>query len=159
MILAPHKDSNNFILYLIIQLLKLKTVKFYTKLIDEVVKNVVCFEKDIKNIYVNDIQKYKNKIKKVIIPKTVIYIGNASFSFCKLLEEVIIGNNVKIIGHYSFYGCISLKKIFIPPSVKNIFEGAFGGCSNLKKIYIPISFEHKDDELYLTHPNSIICYR
>ena len=48
--------------------------------------------------------------KTVIIPDTVIEIGNGAFCKCIELETVIIPDSVRIIGKRSFLGCTKLKK-------------------------------------------------
>lgn len=58
-------------------------------------------------------------IKKVFIPKSVMYTDEA-FCDCENLSEVIIEDGVSNIDDYTFYHCTSLKELYIPESVKTI---------------------------------------
>ena len=51
---------------------------------------------------------------------------------CISLESIIIPESVLEIGQSAFRGCTSLKSITIPKSVKFIGEGAFYGCPGAK---------------------------
>lgn len=102
------------------------------------------------------------KLKKVIIPETVITIGNYAFQDCKALENVEIPQYIIKIGDYAFHNCQSLTEIFIPKSlescgtngpfcgsgivtvkfedeIKNIPSYLFKYCTKLKNIIIPQS--------------------
>ena len=97
-------------------------------------------------------------IKKVVIPSTVTYIGEAAFRKCENLEEVSIATNIEMIPTELFAYCSSLESIELPSSVKAIGDSAFAyskiktidlssieqingcafeGCSSLVKVTIP----------------------
>lgn len=78
------------------------------------------------------------KIKKVIIPDTVVSIDDYAFNWCKNLESVLIPDGVQNIGKRSFCNT-ALKYIVIPNSVKTIGSEAFSDCKDLKEICIPSS--------------------
>lgn len=73
----------------------------------------------------------------VVIPNSVISIGDRAFSDCLNLKNISIPNSVISIGDSAFYYCYNLKNISIPNSVVNIGEGAFSSCSNLEEVEIP----------------------
>lgn len=75
-------------------------------------------------------------IKNVVIPDSVITIGQCAFFNCIYLESVIISKSVTSIGEGAFAGCVALKDITIPKSVISIGAGAFAACKSIKSINI-----------------------
>ena len=73
-------------------------------------------------------------ITSIIIPDSVIIIGDWSFAFCASLSSIIIPDNVTYIGDYAFYKCKSLKEINIPSSVFSINRWTFAWCESLTNI-------------------------
>lgn len=80
-----------------------------------------------------------NDLKSVIVPDSVIDIGNSAFKSCKNLESVSLGNSVNKIGEYAFSNCVSLGSITIPESVTSIGGYALTNCVSLESITIPES--------------------
>lgn len=86
--------------------------------------------------------KINTKLKKVILPDTVTYIGDNAFEherdgfntdYSKLIE-IVLPEGLLTIGNYAFSDCRELKKIDIPSTVTNIGEGAFQHCNSMKEI-------------------------
>lgn len=71
-------------------------------------------------------------IVSVVIPDSVIEIGDAAFYKCSKLKSVKIGNSVVKICAYAFEKCKSLTSIEIPDSVVQIQDYAFSYCNSLK---------------------------
>lgn len=74
--------------------------------------------------------------------KTVVVTGGSdipsrAFSNCKSLTTIIIPSSIIQIGDYAFSGCSSLVDINIPNSITSIGKLAFNECSSLKSITIP----------------------
>lgn len=78
-----------------------------------------------------------NMITKIVLPKTLQYIGRGAFCGMSALEEINISEGVKEIDQSAFSGCSSLKSIIIPNGVKEIKRDTFRGCSSLKNVIIP----------------------
>lgn len=70
----------------------------------------------------------------IIIPDSVITIGQHAFLNCTSLTNVTLSAGLITIGSESFYGCNSLTNIIIPDSVTTIEHGAFIDCSSLTSI-------------------------
>lgn len=102
--------------------------------------------------------QYNRDIKEVVIPDSVVYIGEHAFDNCKNLEKVTIGKNVRDIGKYAFAYCnrlerieipygvtiledylfyndYCLEEIVIPDSVAEIHNRAFSSCSDIETVY------------------------
>lgn len=61
-------------------------------------------------------------------------IASRAFSDCENLNEVILPNSVISIGESAFWGCTGLASITIPNSVTSIGNEAFAYCENLNHI-------------------------
>ncbi len=82
------------------------------------------------------LKMYSGEEKDVLIPDSVISIGDYVFKDCSELTSVTIPDSVTIIGKWAFYGCSGLKSITIPDGVTAICKGAFSDCSGLTSIII-----------------------
>ena len=80
-----------------------------------------------------------SSLSNIVIPNSVTDIGNSAFSFCRSLTNIVIPNSVTDIGNSAFSNCSSLSNIVIPDSVTAIGNFAFWGCSSLSNIVIPDS--------------------
>lgn len=61
-------------------------------------------------------------VKEVIIPKSVVYVGDCAFCDCEALERIVIDNQKCSIRQYSFYKCPNLKEIIINGKVAETEE-------------------------------------
>jgi len=84
-----------------------------------------------------DIKEIRRKIESIVIPESVVRIGNYAFSGCANLTTITIPDSVRKIGGYSFSGCKNLTAITIPDGVRSIGDRAFEECTNLTTITIP----------------------
>ena len=75
----------------------------------------------------------------IIIPSSVISIGDGAFSICTFLTSVNFAEDSQLnsIGKSAFWNCSSLTSINIPSSVTSIGRAAFYKCSALTSINIP----------------------
>ena len=101
---------------------------------------------------------YRGNKGTIIIPNTVVAIGNNAFFNCFSLTSVTVGNSVTSIGDYAFQGCTALTSIIIPNSVTSIGKQAFDRCSALTSITIPESVTTigKNAFEYCTNLTSIV---
>ena len=76
------------------------------------------------------------KLKKVILPNSIKFIGQSAFGNCGNLESINIPVGLTDIGNGAFFGCTSLKSIDMPNSVSFLGASAFQGCSKLENVNI-----------------------
>ncbi|MFA6867043.1 MAG: leucine-rich repeat protein, partial [Clostridia bacterium] len=100
-----------------------------------------------------------SKIVSIILPSTLLVIGDEAFSSCDKLTSIEIPSNVTKIGERAFLncqalvtityageklvsmgsqifsGCYHIKNMMIPYSVTEIGVGAFESCTDLERIY------------------------
>ena len=70
----------------------------------------------------------------VVIPDSVISIGDNVFRDCYFLTHIVIPDSVTSIGIYAFYWCTSLTHMVIPASLTHIGNWAFDCCMSLTKV-------------------------
>ena len=87
----------------------------------------------------------KKEFESVVLPNSLIEIGDHAFCNCDCLKEINIPNSVISIGDWAFSQCSSIKTINIPNSVERIGDGAFSYCRNLKEVNIPNSVKSSGD--------------
>ena len=68
----------------------------------------------------------------LIIPDSVITIGERAFTGCNNIDTLIIGNSVTSVGQYAFNGCTGLDSLVIGNAISTIGQYAFYGCTSLK---------------------------
>lgn len=77
-----------------------------------------------------------NTLTSVVIPASVMEIGQQAFVNCESLAEVEIHGSLTIIPSQCFSDCYSLKSISLPSSVKMIQSSAFSNCG-LTEVLLP----------------------
>lgn len=77
------------------------------------------------------------KVKKIVIPDSVKYIGKESFTLCRGLETVEFGMGIEEIGEQAFNSCHSLKEVKFSEGLKKLDLGAFSACFELESVTLP----------------------
>ena len=82
---------------------------------------------------------YNNKrLVSVVIPDTVIKIGNNAFAGCTKLKTVTIGKGIQIIEKNAFKNCKSLKSLTIKGTkLRTVGKSALKGVHAKCKIKVP----------------------
>ena len=78
----------------------------------------------------------RGRIKELVIPDSVVFVGKAAFHRMYHVENAIIGNGIKAIPELMFAGCTDLKRLILPETISVIRNSAFEFCP-IKKIVIP----------------------
>ena len=78
-----------------------------------------------------------DQLTSVVMPNTVITLGQEAFSGCRGLQSIHLSENLDIIGERAFENCHGLTEIEIPGTVTVLGSHAFVDCSNLVSINIP----------------------
>jgi len=86
----------------------------------------------------------------IIIPETVVKIGDNAFFNCYYLTSISIPESVTSIGKYAFHFCLRLLNATIPKNVKSIGVGAFAGEARMSDIQV------SEDNKYFTSENGIL---
>lgn len=60
------------------------------------------------------------KLREVILPEYLIFVGDKSFKDCRLLEKLTLPETVRGIGDFAFTGCYNLEYLEISQYVKHI---------------------------------------
>lgn len=75
-----------------------------------------------------------NNAFSVVLPNSLLYIGEKAFGYCRKLTSVTFGNSIEVIDKDAFGNDIKLTEIILPNSIKEIGWGAFQKCTNVKKV-------------------------
>lgn len=73
----------------------------------------------------------------ISIPDNVVSIGRRAFENCDSLSSVIVGNGVKSLNDYTFSYCDALSAITLGCGLENIGEYAFAHCPSITSLTIP----------------------
>lgn len=83
-----------------------------------------------------------NSLVRVVLPSTLVKLGENCFRNCKVLNDIEIPEGCNELYSNVFYGCASLKQITIPSGntateYKNkVPSGFFKGCTNLERVVL-----------------------
>lgn len=80
-------------------------------------------------------------IEKIILPDSIVALGEESFYGCVSLASAALPEGLKIIGSAAFWNCFALESVFIPEGVCEIGTFAFFGIAD----GIEVSFAEKTD--------------
>lgn len=81
--------------------------------------------------------KGKTSLKNILLPSTLIEIGNYSFQECTGLLEIVVPNSVTAIGEGAFKGCTNMLKVTLSNSITKIDNTVFYRCYGLTSLTIP----------------------
>jgi hypothetical protein len=81
------------------------------------------------------IYRYFGLCRSIVIPSSVVVLGEWSFSWCKSLESVTFesGSRLERIEESAFY-CTGLKSIEIPSPVVVLGKESFSWCMSLESV-------------------------
>lgn len=75
----------------------------------------------------------------IIIPSSVIEIGEKAFQFCYKLKKIQFEENSRLqeIKSFAFNGCSLVKKINFPKTLKILRKNSFKNCTSLETVSFP----------------------
>ena len=85
------------------------------------------------------------RLKHVIIPHGVTFIGYQAFSYNDELESVELPDTLRTIEYSAFMFSPKLKEIVIPEGVTFLDSDTFLGCESLETVVLPESLEAVDE--------------
>lgn len=103
-------------------------------------------------------------LEKVVMPKTITYVGYAAFKNCSSLVDVKFSDSVTDISSELFAYCRKLRHFDFPDNVSSIGSEAFYYCDSLGNVEIPATVESIGDYAFsgskrmtdLHIPNSVV---
>lgn len=87
----------------------------------------------------NMLVSYSGTEKEVVVPDTVVVIGESAFENNDFVEKVVLPNTVEEINEYAFWGCDNLKTVSLGKKIKQVGDYAFANCVGLEIMTIPSS--------------------
>ena len=94
------------------------------------------------------VSTYNDTLESIMIPDTVIRIGNHAFRNCLILDGIVMPKSLRFIGDHAFGGCKALSTVNLPESVMEIGDAAFCGCEALTSINIPNSLSKLSNSVF-----------
>ncbi len=103
----------------------------------------------IDHFYLRNKNEYY-ELTEVVLPATIYFIQNYSFSGMKNLTKATITNEINSLGSGLFWGCTNLSKVVFENNSNLISIGTrvFADCINLKNIEIPNSVEEIEPRVF-----------
>lgn len=92
--------------------------------------------------HINDMAFVCKNIQSVLLPDSLVSIGDSAFECCFYLKKVSGGENVTSIGVSAFENCKNLCEFETFGKVTNINEYVFKNCRSLDNIYLSEHIEH-----------------
>lgn len=89
----------------------------------------------------DNVLEYDSTVIKVVLPETIVSIGEYAFSNCEMLEEIKLNEGLKTIEFAAFQNCENLKGLKIPSTLKDIGKHAFNGCTSITELVLPEGFK------------------
>lgn len=103
--------------------------KYFSKIEEFLIEN-----KTQKAIYCDYVAENR---KRIVIPEGIIILGTDLFNEWWELETVVLPQSLIEIGDFAFSGCISLTQVVFSDNIKRINYGAFRECYELSELYLP----------------------
>ena len=73
-------------------------------------------------------------IKEIIIPGTVINMGNGAFNNCTSMRKAVFEEGITSIPYLTFQNNTALEEVTLPASLQSVGQYAFDGCTALKTV-------------------------
>ena len=97
----------------------------------------VVLQDGMENIPANLFRWCTTGLEEVVIPDSVIKIGENAFNSCRSLKTINLPDNLVSIESAAFIACSSLETIEIPDTVNSMGTSIFEECSSLTEVKLP----------------------
>ncbi len=84
----------------------------------------------------DDVLAGNRYVATVILPESIVAVGNRSFKDCGALRSINL-DNVTVIGSEAFSGCQFLGRAGMSPELELIGKGAFENCDTFEQVILP----------------------
>lgn len=102
-------------------------------------------------LYLPGTEQYRETLKSVTFPSTLVSIGKNAFCGNKALTSITIPASVTYIGDSAFKSCSNLESVtFEGTGLTEISDGMFAGCTSLVSIDIPEGVTRIGEEAFGT---------
>ena len=95
---------------------------------------------------------FESSVERITTASTVSKVGDRAFESCTNLSFITIPKEWKTVGKYLFEGCTSLTDVEIEDGVSTISYQMFSGCTSLSSISLPNSIELTEGLLRIAVP-------
>ncbi|MBQ3671564.1 MAG: leucine-rich repeat domain-containing protein [Treponema sp.] len=127
-----------------------ETDKTYSLVVTEKEPDLLILRKKLRNFYsvrfevdlskctgLEDIYFPVDGLTKIVLPNSVVEIGDGAFKNCENLTEITVPDSVDRIDDFAFSDCTSLKRVEFLAEPSYIGKKVFDGCTHLEIIYCP----------------------
>ena len=97
--------------------------------------------------------RYNSSITSLVLPEGLVYLGKNAFKSCYKLREVSIPSTMDEISEKAFLNCPELETVSLTDCTRKIGKKAFYGCSNLKKINMPRGLSSIGEKAFYNCPS------
>lgn len=97
---------------------------------------------------VNEMFKGCECLSYILLPESLMQIGESAFEDCQSLIEIGLPDAVTTLGRYAFRNCYNLKTIGLPKELNAIEDGTFVNCPMLDSLIVPASVNRIGSQIY-----------
>ena len=78
-----------------------------------------------------------SRMKKVVLPEGVQWIGQGAFMGNNKLETVVLPSSLTAIYQQAFQNCSKITRIVLPDGMTAVSSSCFAGCTSLARVHLP----------------------
>lgn len=79
---------------------------------------------------------YEYPLKSVILPETVVSVGNYAFYGCYYVNQIYLPDGITYIGDFAFFDCKNISELILPEQLVKIGKYAFESCYGLNTVVL-----------------------
>lgn len=79
---------------------------------------------------------YEYPLKSVILPETVVSVGNYAFYGCYYVNQIYLPDGITYIGDFAFFDCKNISELILPEQLVKIGRSAFESCYGLNTVVL-----------------------